>query len=235
MTQVDVAGRDTTRPRAEVVAGARAMAPMLVAYAPFGLLVGAAVAASDSPLTAWLSTWTIYGGAAHLAVLDVLQHDTGVLGAALVGLLINARMIAYSVSLAPHWRDASAGSRVAAAAVLTDATWALAHNYPGGSAAARRRYYFGAGVTLWLGWPTLVSLGALAGGWVQGVPVAALLPSLTLGSLVIPQLRNRPGLAAGVTATAVAVVTADLDGGVAMTLAAAAGATAAVLVSRRSS
>ena len=233
MTQVDVAGRDTTRPRAEVVAGARAMAPMLVAYAPFGLLVGAAVAASDSPLTAWLSTWTIYGGAAHLAVLDVLQHDTGVLGAALVGLLINARMIAYSVSLAPHWRDASAGSRVAAAAVLTDATWALAHNHPGGSAAARRHYYFGAGVTLWFGWPTLVSLGVLAGGLMEGVPVAALLPSLTLGALVVPQLRTRPGLAAGVAATAVAVATIDLNGGAAMALAAVAGAGAAMLVNRR--
>jgi predicted branched-subunit amino acid permease len=206
---------------------------MLVAYAPFGLLVGAAVAASESPVAAWLSTWTIYGGAAHLAVLDVLRHDTGVLGAALVGLLINARMIAYSVSLAPHWRGAPARSRVAAAAVLTDATWALANNHPGESAQARRRYYFGAGVTLWFGWPTLVSVGALAGGRLQDVAVVALLPSLTLGSLVVPQLRNRPGLTAGVTATAVAVATSRVNGGVAMALAATAGATAAALVSRR--
>ena len=102
MNQVDV----VTHHHADVSAGVRAMAPMLVAYAPFGLLVGGAVAASESPGAAWLSTWTIYGGAAHLAVLDVLQRDTGVLGAALVGLLINARMVAYSVSLAPHWRDA---------------------------------------------------------------------------------------------------------------------------------
>ena len=160
MTQVDVV---TRRKGGELAAGAHAMAPMLVAFAPFGLLVGAAVAASESPAAAWLSTWTIYGGAAHLAVLDVLQRDTGVLGAALVGLLINARMVAYSVSLAPYWRESSVGSRVAAAAVLTDATWALAHNRAEATARARRRFYFGAGVTLWFGWPALVTLGVVVG------------------------------------------------------------------------
>jgi predicted branched-subunit amino acid permease len=222
-----------TRERGEVAAGVRAMAPMILAYAPFGLLVGAAVATSESPMAAWLSTWTIYGGAAHLAVLDVLRNDTGILGAALVGLLINARMVAYSASLAPHWRDARAGSRLAAAAMLTDATWALAHNRVTDDAAARRRFYFGAGLTLWFGWPMLVSLGVLAGAWIQEFPAATLLPSLTLGSLVVPQMRTRPGLAAGSTAAAVAVATLQLDGGVALGLAAATGATAAALVHRR--
>ncbi|MGZ4473513.1 MAG: AzlC family ABC transporter permease [Nocardioidaceae bacterium] len=126
------------RHRDDVLEGVRAMMPMLVVYAPFGLLVGAAVAASDNPLAAWLSTWTVYGGAAHLAVLDVLRHGTGVLGAAVVGLLINARMVAYAASLAPHWRTASVRSRVAAAAMLTDATWGLTQNHPSDSAAVRR-------------------------------------------------------------------------------------------------
>lgn len=224
-----------TRDRDDVIAGMRVMAPMLVAFAPFGLLVGAAVAASESPTAAWLSTWTIYGGAAHLAVLDVLKQDTGVLGAALVGLLINARMIAYAASLAPHWQAASTGSRVAAAAMLTDVTWALTQNHPVESSSARRRFYFGAGLTLWFGWPVLVTLGVLVGGWVQHVPVATLLPSLTLGTLVVPQLRTRPGLAAGTAAGGVAVATAGMDGGMALLLAAAVGAGAAGLVHRRTS
>lgn len=223
------------RHRDEVLEGVRAMAPMLVVYAPFGLLVGAAVAASDSPVAAWLSTWTIYGGAAHLAVLDVLHNGTGVLGAAVVGLLINARMVAYAASLAPHWRTASARSRVAAAGMLTDATWGLTVNHPSDSAAGRRRFYFGAGFTLWLGWPAFVTVGVLLGRWVQHVPVATLLPAMTLGALVVPQLRTRPGLAAGAAATGVAAVTSGLDGGLALVLAAAAGASAAGLVHWRAS
>jgi predicted branched-subunit amino acid permease len=213
--------------------GVRAMAPMLLAYAPFGLLVGAAVAESDRPMAAWLSTWTIYGGAAHLAVLDVLRQDAGIAGAALVGLLVNARMVAYSVSLAPHWRDAGAGSRLAAALMLTDATWGLTTSHASPTSHVRRRFYFGAGLTLWFGWPLLVSLGVLAGGWLERIPVTTLLPSLTLGALAVGQLRNRPALAAGATALAVALATTTLDSGVALALAAVAGTAVAALVHRR--
>lgn len=223
------------RDRDDVVEGVRAMAPMLLVYAPFGLLVGAAVAASDNPTAAWLSIWTIYGGAAHLAVLDVLHSGTGVLGAALVGLLINARMVAYAASLAPTWREAPVRSRLAAAVMLTDATWGLAQNRVSGSAAARRRFYFGAGLTLWLGWPVLVTAGVLAGGVVNDLPVVTLLPSIVLGALVVPQLRNRAGLAAAAVAATVAAATTGLDGGVALVLAAALGAGAALAVSRRTS
>ena len=57
MSQTVVVARD----RDEVLEGVRAMAPMLVVYAPFGLLVGAAVAASDNPVAAWLSTCSRVG------------------------------------------------------------------------------------------------------------------------------------------------------------------------------
>lgn len=224
----------SARGRDEVTAGVRAMAPMLLAYAPFGLLVGAAVAASDNPTAAWLSTWTIYGGAAHLAVLEVLSKGTGALAAALVGLLVNARIVAYSVSIAPDWRDASTASKVAAAATLTDASWSLAHGYPATTPRARRRFYFGAAFTLWVGWPVLVTLGVLVGGWVGGVPVATLLPSLTLGAVVVRQLRNRPALAAAVVASGTAVLTARLPGGTALALSALGGVLAAWIAHRRS-
>jgi predicted branched-subunit amino acid permease len=119
--------------------------------------------------------------------------------------------------------------------MLTDATWGLTHNHPSDSAAVRRRFYFGAGLTLWFAWPAFVTMGVLLGGWVQDVPVATLLPTMTLGAMVVPQLRTRPGLAAGLAATVVAAATADMDGGLALALAAAAGAGAAGLVHRRAS
>lgn len=92
--------------RTDLRAGARAVAPMVVAYAPFALIVGSAVASSTNPLAAWLATWTIYGGAAHLAVLEVLAHGSSWLAAAIVGLLVNARLAAYAAAMAPDWRSA---------------------------------------------------------------------------------------------------------------------------------
>ena len=52
--------------------GARDMAPLALGYVPFGLLVGTAVGRSPDPAASWAGTWTIYGGSAHLAVLDLL-------------------------------------------------------------------------------------------------------------------------------------------------------------------
>lgn len=198
------------------------MAPMLVAHAPFGLLVGAAVAASANPLAAGLSTWTIYGGAAHLAVLDVLAHGSGWAAAAAVGLLVNVRLTAYATAMAPEWRTAPVRQRALAAVLLTDGTWALAR----GRADGHRRFYLGAGLTLFLGWPLLVTLGTLTGDWVGHLPVAALLPPLTLGAVVVTQLRQRPVAFAVAAAAVAAVATTQLSAGPALAVAAAAGVTA---------
>jgi predicted branched-subunit amino acid permease len=198
------------------------MAPMLVAYVPFGLLVGAAVAASANPLAAWLATWTIYGGAAHLAVLDVLGHGSGWMAAAAVGLLVNARLTAYSTAMAPEWRSAPVRQRALAAVLLSDAPWALARDRGDGN----RQFYLGAGLTLFVGWPVLVTLGTLTGDRVSAVPVAALLPALTLGAVVVPQLRQRPVAYAVAAASVSAVATAHLAAGTSLVVAAVVGVTA---------
>ena len=72
--------------------GARPMPPAVAAYVPFGLLVGAHVATSPDPLVAWLGTFTIYGGAAQLALLDVLAAGGSVVAAAVTALLLQARL-----------------------------------------------------------------------------------------------------------------------------------------------
>jgi len=51
--------------------GAVAMLPLLASYAPFGCLVGVAVAQSSSPAAAWTGTWLIFGGTAHLIALQL--------------------------------------------------------------------------------------------------------------------------------------------------------------------
>ena len=209
-------------------AGALAMAPMLLAYAPLALLVGAAVAASANPLAAWLSTWTIYSGAAHLTVLNVLAHGSGWAAAAVAGLLVNVRLAAYATSMAPEWRSAPAPQRAMAALMLTEAPWALSRNRSTG----QRRFYVGAALTLFVGWPTMVTVGTLAGSWVNAVPVTALLPALTLGGVVVTQLRKRPVALAAAAAAVSALVTIQLAAGVALVVAAAVGTAAGLLGER---
>jgi predicted branched-subunit amino acid permease len=204
------------------------MAPMLLAYLPFGLLVGAAVAASADPRSAYLATWTIYGGAAHLAVLDVLAHGSGWAAAAAVGLLVNVRLSAYATAMAPDWRGARARWRVVAGLMLTDAPWALARSRTSG----RNAFYLGAAGTLFVGWPALVTLGVLAGQWVTALPVAGLLSAMTLGAIVVPQLRERPTAVAVAAAVATTPLTTTLPAGPALLVAGATGALAGATTAR---
>jgi predicted branched-subunit amino acid permease len=214
--------------------GVRAMMPMIVGYAPFALLVGAAVAESDQPWAAWLATWTIYGGAAHLAVLDVLGSGTGAVGAILAGLMVNVRLAAYSASMTSDWKSVSTVRRTLAAVALTDAPWALAQDAPGG-APARRARYAGAALVLWFAWPLLVTCGALVGPVFQDLAAAKLLPGLTLGVLVVPHLRERPGLTAATTAAVAALACSSLPAGPALLVSAIAGALAAAAAHRSAS
>src|SRR3954451_2407450 len=85
--------------RREWTAGARAAVPFVIGLAPFGVAVGAAVAASSDPLAAWTGTFLLYGGSAQLAVLQVLGTDGPVWTAILLGVLIQARLLVYSGSL----------------------------------------------------------------------------------------------------------------------------------------
>jgi predicted branched-subunit amino acid permease len=213
-----------TRRRAAAREGAVALAPTLLAYAPFALVVGTAVAKSDQPLAAWLGTSTIYGGAAHLAVLDVLAGGAGWLPAVAVGLLVNARLGAYAAAMAPQWRTAPLGQRVAAAVMLTDAPWALSRRRPD-----ERRYYFGAAVTLFLAWPAMVTAGMLLGDRLAAASVTGLLPALALGAVVVTRLRARAVAIAAAASSVAALATAGLSAGVALPVCAGVGIVAATL------
>ena len=137
---------------ADLVSGAWAVLPAVLAFAPLALMVGAAVDASDNRLAAWLSTWTIHGGAAQLITLDVVAEQAGWIAAATAGLLVQARLSAYSTALVADWRTAPLGLRILAGLVLSDAPWALAQSRCTGW----RAFYLGAGLTLFLAWPCLL-------------------------------------------------------------------------------
>jgi len=213
----------------DLVAGARAVLPAVVAFAPLALMVGAAVAASDHPLAAWLSTWTIHGGAAQLMTLDVVAQQSGWIAAATAGLLVQVRLSAYSTAMVADWRSAPLGLRLLAGVVLSDAPWALAQSRSGD----RRGFYLGAGLTLFVAWPAMVTVGTAVGDVVGGAAAAALVPALVVGCTVVSQLRQRPILVAALAAGLSAVVTARASAGAAFVGAAVVGTIAGIVADRQ--
>ena len=79
------------------------MVPFAVGYVPFGLLVGATAAQGSDPAAGWAGTWTIYGGSAHLAALNLVSAHATTATAIAAGVLVNLRLLAYATAVSPLW------------------------------------------------------------------------------------------------------------------------------------
>ena len=220
--------------RGDAWSGAVAMLPLLASYAPFGCLVGVAVAQSSSPAAAWTGTWLIFGGTAHLIALQLTAGGAGVIPATVSALAVNARLLLYSATIGPHWRGTRLRTRLVAAATIVDPTWVVASRrfatHP--VSAAGRSFYGGASIVLWFGWAGLVTLGMLAGGVIPAGRGLELLAPLCLIAMVAPRARSRDGAACIAGATAVSLGGSSLPSGSALLLAMIAGAAAAAAARR---
>ncbi len=214
--------------------GVRAMAPMLLAYSPYALVIGSAVARIDDPLAGWSGSWIIYGGSAHLAALKGIGDGAFAMAIA-VALLVNLRLLVYSASIAHRWRDQPVWFRLIGAAFLIDPTWALAdqHAATGASAESQRRFFLGAGIVLGIWWAALIGIGAVIGDRLPHVGLELVAP-ICLMSLIGTRIRNRSTRWAAIAAAGTALSTSHAPAGTGLILAIAAGCVAAQLSETRS-
>jgi predicted branched-subunit amino acid permease len=213
--------------RQSLFTGVRAMAPMMVAYSPYALVIGSAVAQIDDPIAGWSGSWLIYGGSAHLAALKSIGEGAFAMAIA-VALLVNARLLLYSASISAHWRGQPAWFRLLGAAFLIDPTWALAdqHAASGASPEAQRRFFLGAGITLGVWWSAMIAAGAVIGDRLPHVGLELVAP-LCLMSLIGTRVRDRSNRWAAVAAAITALLASHAPAGTGLIAAIAAGCVAA--------
>src|SRR5215216_6128048 len=106
----------------EAIKGASTMLPLLIGYLPFALTIGVAAGRSSDRSAAWAGSLLIFGGSAHLSVIELLGNGSGVTAAVATALLINSRLMIYSASLLSLWRVAPLRQRLVAAALIIDPT-----------------------------------------------------------------------------------------------------------------
>lgn len=214
--------------------GVRDALAVIVAYLPFGLALGAAMAATGlHPLVAWASSPLLFGGAAQLLSVQLL--DAGASAAVVIAgaLVVNARMLLYSASLAPHVRSWPGRWRWAGAYLLADPVYALAvGRFRRGGDADRERlaYYLGAGGTVWVGWMLITGAGTVLGGALPPGLRLELAAPLTFLLLLLPMLTGRAAYAAAAAGGAVAVAASGLPLGLGLLAGAAAGMLAGAVV-----
>jgi predicted branched-subunit amino acid permease len=195
--------------------GARAVTPMVLGVVPFGIAIGAAAAKAHMPTLVGLSgSIFLLGGSAQLAVIQLLDAGAAAAVAITAALLINARLLVYGAGLAPWFRDSSARDRMLLALPIVDQLYLLSTTeYADGTRdeSARKRFFAGAAVHLWLAFIAAQLFGALVG---NGVPAWLGLQSATpisLAALLAVAVKNRRGMQAAIGAGLVMALTSSLN------------------------
>lgn len=209
----------TSTARAELLAGARAVAPMLVAVIPFALVAGATPATTGLGGGAAIGLSTIvFAGASQLAAADVLADRGSALVAIVAACTINLRMLLYSASLAPHLSTEPLRRRLFMAYLLTDQAYAVsitrwsaeadaeAAGGPPADATRHLPFYLGGAGLLWINWQIFTIVGILVGSTLpKSLPLDFAVPLVFL-VLLIPAITTRPAAVAAVVGGAAAVL-----------------------------
>jgi len=222
--------------RAAFGGGVRAAAPILLGIIPFGLITG--ISAADAGLNSLQTIGTsviIFAGAAQLAAIDLWRQDALAAVVVTTVLVINARHLMYSASIAPQFKGLSFGTKAGAAYLLTDQAYVLSIiPFQTGKWTLHEKlaHYLGAALSLWVTWQITTVIGMVAGsGLPDGLSLAFAIPLVFL-ALLIPAVQTRPSLVAAVVAGVVAMLSGGLPYNSGLLLAASAGIVAGMVAGR---
>lgn len=223
-------------PREEFLAGARAVAPVLVGTIPFGFVAGVAtVAAGMTALQAIALSVLSFSGIAQLISAQLLAAGSPVLVTVAAAAVVSLRFLMYSAALAPHLAHLPARTRLLMSYLMTDQSFAITvRRYEAPGDRSHRHWHFmGSAATLYVSWQAAVALGAVAGatvpaGWSLDFAVV-----LSFIALLVPAVRTRADLAAAMVAGAMALAFGGLPYRLALVVASVAGIAAGMAVELR--
>jgi 4-azaleucine resistance transporter AzlC len=199
--------------RAEFLAGVAAEAPILIGAVPLGIAFGVGSMASGLGLaaTAGLSS-IVFAGSSQFVAAQMLSAGAPWLLVTFTIVVVNLRHALYSASLAPQVASLSTGWKVVLSYLLTDEAFAVTAVYfeQHPTVPNRHWFFFGAGLTLWVGWQIGSMVGAVAGTAIPGEwNLDFMLPLVFIG-LVVPLVRHRAALVTALVAAGLAVATSSL-------------------------
>jgi predicted branched-subunit amino acid permease len=160
--------------------GVRAEFPLLVGVFPFGM---------------------IYGALALNAGLSALASQ-------LMSAMVNVRHMLYSASLAPYLKDLSLKWKAVLSYFLTDEAYApsILKYEKEGVTPMGHWFVLGAGFSLWFIWQVSTALGIFLGTAIPKSWSLDFALPLTFIAMVVPALKNRPMIAAALSAGLVALL-----------------------------
>jgi predicted branched-subunit amino acid permease len=212
---------------------------MVLGVLPLGLAIGATLATSSVPaLAGWLAGPAIFGGAAQLLTIQLIDAGSAAVVIVLSAILVNARVLVYGAAIAPWFAEASLRTRLLVAVPLIDPLFLLAQpRFQRGDLDQRSRtaYYTGAALTLLGAWIAVQAAALLVGGVVPQALQLSMAAPLVFAGYLAHLTRTRPAVVAAGTAAVVAVAGSGLPFQSALSVGVLAGLTAGWVAGRPSS
>ena len=195
-------------------AGARAITPLVIGAAPYGIAIGAASSGLGIDRVAtWVGSWSMVAGTAQLTAMQLLHEGAAPVVALVAALVVNARFAVYSAGLAQWFPAASRRQRLLMAFPLVDQVFMTsisAFQRQPMDQRQRRSFYFGAASHFVVVWVAAETIGLIVGDrlpdWL-GLHTAAI---LALVGLLATSLTSRPARTAALASAIVAVTGAHL-------------------------
>lgn len=222
-------------PRSEFFAGVKAEAPLLLGVIPFGMIYGVlAISAGLPPVVAQAMSLIVFAGSSQFIGVRLIGEGALAVVILVTTFIVNLRHGLYSASVAPYIRHLSRLWKWLLAYLLTDEAYAIAilHYEPQDidQPANKHWYHFGTGITLWSSWQLSTAVGIFLGAQVPASWGLDFTLALTFIAIVVPALKDRPSVAAALSAGIVAVLADDLQYQLGLILAAAVGIFVGVIV-----
>ena len=212
------------------------MLPLLIADLPFGMIYSVlALKAGLTPLAAQAMSAIVFAGSAQLITAKLVHDQVPGLVIALTIAVVNLRHMLYSASLAPYLDHVSMRWKALLAYLLTDEAYAVSIvKYDRtGVTPSSHWYLFGAGLALWGSWQASTLVGVVVGAALPSDwPLDFALP-LTFIALLIPALKDRPAVAAALSAGIVALAAYGLPYRLGLILAALVGIALGTILDNR--
>ena len=218
--------------------GVREEVPLLVGVFPFGMIYGAlALNAGLSLAASQMMSSIVFAGSSQFIAAQLVHDAAPELVIVLTIAVVNLRHMLYSASLAPYLEKLPIRWKILLAYLLTDEAYAptaLKFERKGASPLGHW-FLFGAGLALWSTWQVSTGLGIFLGAAIpQSWPLDFALP-LTFIALVMPALKNRPAIAAALSAGLVALLAISLPYKLGLILAALTGILVGTMLEGRKS
>ena len=210
--------------------------PLFIPALPFAFVFGVVVAEAGIPeWLGWSSSPIIFGGAIQVTLFTLIGEGASVAAAVSAALIVGARHMLYSVTLAPRFQHQPTWFRWVGSYVLIDQVFVLSQIKPIDEPVAFRRYFLAAGFTFWSLWMVCTALGVVLGPAIPpewGVEFAA--PVLFV-SLMMAASDRRDKLAAAGLAMTITYLSAALPNRAGIVIAVISTVTVMMLLKRQKS